>query len=253
MVLGNFMQADQEGEAMSPPKTFNLPKGESSVSMISFELASTASTDTDSSLSVGGEEEQHHATRLSDLEAPFGILRHRTAEVTTEHSRDDVSAIDSDSEHGLVPRRRRKSNANLKRYLFYALAVIGGVTSIVSIQSLRIVPADDSPEWTHFKAHTVPMVRKELKRYQPEDHYTILLRGQRLDLLQQSVDRFSRCSSVKEVQVDFSGEGEIPITLLSHESRKVYPVSPTVPTSAVFLLSEGVIISCREMEKGLYE
>jgi hypothetical protein len=60
---------------------------------------------------------------------------------------------------------------------------------------------------------------------------------------------------VKEIQLDYhhgssSNNGdhrELPITLFS---RKVVPISEMTTTSAIFLLSEGLIISCNGIEKG---
>ncbi|KAL3934641.1 MAG: hypothetical protein SGARI_003303, partial [Bacillariaceae sp.] len=232
----------EEQKAVSPLPPFVLPLREGETSNISLELSSTASTDTDSSLSIGVDEERGSPQAVDpvDLESPFGKLRHRTVH---HHENDDVFAVDdSDSEHGLLPRRRRKANASFKQYLFYALATLVGLSTLRTLQS-SFVTRKETAEWKHFKRHTMPMVKKAFKKYLPEDQYTIVLRGGRLDLLQQSLDSFSRCSSVKQVQVDYQGGNTLPVTLLKHESHKVVPKTETTPTSAVFLLSEGVIIS----------
>lgn len=250
-------------------------KEESEADMIfALEMASTASTDTDSSLSVSDDQQQEQQElSVVDLESPFGKLRHRTAETTTLHkqqqppsedSDDDVFLIkdDSDSEHGLLPRRRRKTNAITfaaaitKRQMFYGLVVFVAISSVLSLRSTYAPSRIHNEEWRHFKMHTLPMVKKALKKYQPEQEYTVVLRGGRLDLLQQSIDNIARCSSVKQVQVDYyhqsldGSSSDVPFTLLLHESRKIVPVSNNLSTSAVFLLSEGIMISCNDMEKG---
>jgi hypothetical protein len=265
MVFESVTRKVEEDEQclLSPLPSFNLSsKEESTIGMYSLELSSTASTDTDSSLSIS--EDQVQQLDTVDLESPFGKLRHRTGEAQKQHHQEesgdeDAGPVDdSDSEHGLIPRRhRRKTNAAItKRYLFYALACLVGVSTLMSIQSSSYAAASsrvNNEEWRHFQMHTLPMVRKGLKRYQPEQEYTVVLRGGRLDLLQQSLDNFARCSSVKEVQLDYLGsDGDIPITLLSHDSRKVVPASESLSTAAVFLLSEGIMVSCSDMEKGEY-
>jgi hypothetical protein len=69
-------------------------------------------------------------------------------------------------------------------------------------------------------------------------------------LLQQSLDtRHSRCASVNEIQVHFEGSERLPETLLAHTSGKVAP-SNTIATKGVFLLSDDVLLSCEELEKG---
>ena len=237
---------------MSPLPPFSLPLKEES-SSVNLELASTASTDTDSSLSAGVDDSPTPATATVDLESPFGKLRHRTGEHAAAHpSVDDFAAVDdSDSEHGLLPRRRRKSNASFKQFMFYAMAAFVGVSTLYTIQT-TFVSRRDNAEWRYFKRHTIPLIKKGFKKYQPENQYTIVLRGGRLDLLQQSLDSFARCPSVKQVQVDYQGGTDVPITLLAHESQKVVSKSEALPTSAVFLLAEGVKMSCPDMEKGMY-
>jgi hypothetical protein len=253
MVFSRFSNAEKEEKGPpSPLPPFTLPLKEES-SIVNLDLASTASTDTDSSLSIGLDDASPTAVDPVDLESPFGKLRHRTGEHATAHPQELVGFLavnDSDSEHELLPRRRRKSNAAIKQYMFYAVVAFVGLSTLYSIPS-TFVSRRDNAEWRYFQRHTIPLVKREFKKYQPEDQYTIVLRGGRLDLLQQSLDSFSRCPSVRQVQVDYQGGSEMPITLLSHESRKVVPKSETMPTSAVFLLSEGVLISCPEMEKGM--
>jgi hypothetical protein len=269
-------QQQQQSQPMAPFSCFDLPMTDESstvAGMYSLESASTGSTDTDSTiLSVNEDQvvrqEQRQLQTVADLESPCGKLRHRTGDshnnnnknVNTHcHSNDDdiPLADDSDSEHGLVPRRRRINKAtitsNTKRLFFYLLVMIVGVWSIMTIQSMNSHSRVDNDEWRHFQMQTLPMVRKALQRYEPEQEYTIVLRGKRLDLLQQSVDYISRCTSVKEVQIDYwEGGNETPMTLLTLDSPKVVSASQTkLATSAVFLLSEGIQISCSDLQKGM--
>mmetsp|Transcript_17623 Transcript_17623/g.28504 ORF Transcript_17623/g.28504 Transcript_17623/m.28504 type:complete len:388 (-) Transcript_17623:677-1840(-) len=245
MVFGRLSPTRKE-EPVSPLSSFSLPTKDEEPMNISLDLASTISTDTDSSLSACADEGQARIT--SDLESPFGTLRHRTGDVVTHPQNEEKSIDDSDSEHGLVPRRRRKTNVYLKKYMFYALAMFVGLSSLLSMKS-NVVSTSETAQWRDFRNYQVPIVRKAFKNYQPENQYTIILRGSRLDLLQQSLDIVSRCPSVNEVLVDYPN-GELPIAMMSHDSRKVTPYSESLSTNAVFLLSEGVILSCTELEKG---
>jgi hypothetical protein len=239
-----FGRAATQTKKTQEDMSFSLPLKDDDAFNISLDLVSTSSTDTDSSISIG--EEEVVSTR-SDIESTFGKLRHRNCDFAS-HSQDVTLDDDSDSEHGLVPRSRRKAHAKFKNYVVYAFAALVGLSSLLSIKS-NIVSNEDTAKWKHFNNYHVPIVRKAFTKYEPEDYYTIVLRGSRLDLLQQSLDSFSECRSVKEIQVDYRG-GELPIALSAHDSRKVGPLSETTPTNALFLLREGIIMSCNEIEKG---
>jgi hypothetical protein len=83
--------------------------------------------------------------------------------------------------------------------------------------------------------------------------FTVRLKGDRIDLLLQSVDRLARCPSVKDVQIEWDQQNrEIPESLLYHKSRKVVPMGKT-NTDAVLLLEQSVQLSCEELERAYNE
>lgn len=203
--------------------------------MLSLDSISTASTESDLSFSM-------------DIESPYAVkLRHRTGDLVFARE-DDVSVGDSDSEHGPVPRSRRQSSWSHRSNLFYSLVFLLGLSLLTAMKS-RSSLSPERARWNHFLINDVPIVRKALSDYEPEDQYSIVLKGNRLDLLLQSLDGFARCQSVKEIQLNYAG-GNVPISLLSHDSNKVLPPGKALSTEALFLLSEGVLLSCNEMEKG---
>jgi hypothetical protein len=209
-----------------------------------FDSISTTSTDSDSSFSMFVEAES------TDIETPFGAkLRHRTGELIFTPG--DASMGDSDSEHGPVPRRRRQASLLPTSRALYAFVFLLGLCLSTSMKS-RYAHVPQKVVWKSFLDNEVPMIRKALSTYEAEDHYTIILKGRRLDLLQQSLDRFARCPNVKDIHLDYEGAGDVPIPLQAHDSMKVVPAGKDFSTEALFLLSEGVLLSCNEMEKGEY-
>ena len=69
-----------------------------------------------------------------------------------------------------------------------------------------------------------------------------------MDLLKQSIDAHSRCSSVGEIQIDFrGGDDEFPLTLLRYGAGKATIVRES-STAGVFLLNEGMLFSCEDLD-----
>jgi hypothetical protein len=177
-----------------------------------------------------------------------------------------------------------------RQYQFYAFALLVGLTTIASIHKGSTFTVDSNnndnlqiAEWKALIQSQVPILKKTISKSKHEQQhaFTILLGGGRIDLLQQSLDAMSSCPSVQSINIDYhpatttnknnyvdqsSVPGiHIPPSLLSHSSGKVEPAmtslsqetttvsSPkiaSVATDAVFLLQEGIILSCPELEKG---
>jgi hypothetical protein len=78
--------------------------------------------------------------------------------------------------------------------------------------------------------------------------FTIRLKGGRIDLLKQSLDAHSRCSSVSEIQIDFRGtDDDFPLTILRYGAGKATIVRES-STAGLFLLNEGMMFSCEDLD-----
>jgi hypothetical protein len=112
--------------------------------------------------------------------------------------------------------------------------------------------ASEREAWKHFLEHKVPRVRRKIKAKSPGLEYTIRLKGSRLDLIQQSIDAHSRCPNVREVQVEWIPGAELlPETIFfQQQGTIVVPAGKNPMTNGVFLLSEDVILSCDDIDRG---
>jgi len=96
------------------------------------------------------------------------------------------------------------------------------------------------------------------KRYGAKQ-FSLLLRGDRLDLLQRSLDRHAGCKIVDDVLVDWTDHEDykVPVSLLSHRSGKVRTYSErgkkNLDTGPLLLLQGGIYFTCADLEKGFYE
>jgi Glycosyl transferase family 64 domain len=98
----------------------------------------------------------------------------------------------------------------------------------------------------------------------PLNGFTVRLRGERLDLLRRSIEHISRCSGVRQIQIDHDSPNDFPDEILSHESGKVvrmlsYNLAATATkqqqgsTDAILLLDEGLTLSCLDVERAFSE
>ena len=85
-----------------------------------------------------------------------------------------------------------------------------------------------------------------------DKYLTLRLAGDRLDLLQRSIDKHAPCQAITEIQVDWRGRQKLPRSLLSHVSDKVRPFG-SVSSNGVLVLDESVTLSCREIERAFSE
>ena len=100
-------------------------------------------------------------------------------------------------------------------------------------------------DWKFFLYKQAPVLQQRMRQDETGEKFTIILKGGRLDFLQQSIDAHSVCESVKEVQIDYSSKA-IPEIILSR-GPNVFRLGE-ITTSGVLLLSEDVIFSCDEIE-----
>lgn len=102
------------------------------------------------------------------------------------------------------------------------------------------------------KRHHAHKVVVKIKKRTLWDGITVRIHASRIDLLLQSLDRYSRCKSVKHVQIDWDQPSSIANSLIYHQSGKVVPLGKT-NTDAVFLVDETVQLTCEELQRGFHE
>lgn len=91
-------------------------------------------------------------------------------------------------------------------------------------------------------------VIKEIQRSRPGTTFTVLVKGGRIDLLKRTVDAYSRCSIVNEIQIDYTGgTNSFPQVLNRYGAGKVAKLG-ALTTSAVLLVNEGETFSCGDLQ-----
>jgi hypothetical protein len=143
----------------------------------------------------------------------------------------------------------REKRRTLPLWSYYTFGFIA-TALLLTVKRMTSETSEDASQynaWQFFLKRQAPLLLQQIGEDDPGDSFTILLKGSRLSFVQQSVDAYRMCSSVKELQVDF-GSKQVPATILAL-SDKVSVVG-AVETSGVFLVSENVIISCGDLEKG---
>ena len=149
-----------------------------------------------------------------------------------------------------LPRQQHLQKA--KRFLpkvGLALFLLG------ALQALRVTVVGGgvgyrlSPAWRQFIKVDAPRIQKQISKQNLGKGFTIRLSGSRVDLMQQSLDAYSRCSAVKEIQIQYRDSEQVPEVLLAHEMGKAEAVG-AIATPAVLMLSQEVDLSCNEIERG---
>jgi Glycosyl transferase family 64 domain len=84
---------------------------------------------------------------------------------------------------------------------------------------------------------------------------TMRLRGNRIELLHQSLEQHAYCGMIYQVQIDWTAsQDSFPDTMLQHGSDKVVnAASAKISTDAVLLLDESIRLSCRDLERAYDE
>eukprot|EP00980_Cylindrotheca_fusiformis_P009742 scaffold2149_cov187-Cylindrotheca_fusiformis.AAC.20 len=142
---------------------------------------------------------------------------------------------------------KRQSSRSWLYYTFGFILTVFVYTTITSTP-MSIEEAAQYSSWRFFLRKEAPALTRQIRKDRPGNSFTILLKGTRLDFVQQSIDAHSDCTSVEAIHVDFDGSDAVPDTIFAR-STKVSPVRPT-STTAVLLLSDDVILTCNELETG---
>eukprot|EP00934_Nitzschia_sp_Nitz4_P004134 Nitzschia sp. Nitz4//scaffold75_size92586//11191//12303//NITZ4_004840-RA/size92586-processed-gene-0.24-mRNA-1//-1//CDS//3329557660//4124//frame0 len=202
---------------------------------------STSSTEVDSSFSkdsISSEEDY-------EIETPRELL---------PNFQEEINSCPSGWCHTNGKGRRRystrhnRSNATIARMVLLTTASLLVLCMATSVIYKTFSQGSGFVQWNSFLTNDAPSLVQSIRNTPTGSTFTIRLQGQRLHLLQQSLDAHSQCSCVEEVQVDFQGGTSVPASLLQHGARKAAPVGP-VSTSGVLLLQEGVTFSCQELAK----
>jgi hypothetical protein len=102
-------------------------------------------------------------------------------------------------------------------YIYY-IVIVNLITYYYLQKEIEVTFLADGARtnWRRFLQEDAPRMQEDIRKGSPGKDFTILLKGSRLDLIQQSLDTHSRCSLVREIQVDFDGSENLLETLLSH-------------------------------------
>jgi len=135
-----------------------------------------------------------------------------------------------------------------------------GCLALSSVFSMVFVAQSRAPSYMTSRRLTARAIKKiERKNIaKRQSMFTVLLKGSRIELLQQSLDHHARCRSVKSVWVEYldgdeRSDGVPPPSLLNHGSDKVMLPSQKIKTDGVLLLDEGIIFTCNELDRAFTE
>ncbi|CAJ1895692.1 unnamed protein product [Cylindrotheca closterium] len=161
-------------------------------------------------------------------------------ELTTAHG--------SEMPNGCYDKGKAKQRAGKGRLISIFLLAAGTIAFIRSI--VNDPGSGEGGEryntWMHFMNNEAGFLKHKIAHTTQEKQFTILLKGDRIDFIHQSIDAHSACSSVKEIQLDF-GSSTIPDRTLARDDKVT--TSRIVHTNAVLLLSQDVLLSCEELDK----
>ena len=129
-------------------------------------------------------------------------------------------------------RRKRRFLPIPPHYVLLLFSISVAFKSIIATLDYQ---SSEHREWQRLQYETAPIILEEIKRQSPGKEFSILLKGSRLDFMQQALDNYSRCSSVREIQMDMDGF-EIPLDslLLQTNCSSNSLVETTRPKMAVF-------------------
>jgi hypothetical protein len=209
----------------------------------SIDTASTCSTDIETSLSK-------ESLSSECLDSPCS-LQHRGAVFTYEFDEESSEDCSRDGK-GHPFRHNAKYNHKgfrgrlpLQRKLLLLAIFVFSVGAFVIMPTLG--RASEYLKWRRFLEKDSPRILKAIRREPTGTTFTIRVKGSRVDLLKQSLDAHSRCSSVDEIQIEFDGNDPFPQVLFQYGAGKATQ-SGALTTAGVFLLNEGITFSCEDLD-----
>ena len=258
----------------------NFPIQLSQGGSLSFSLGRNSDTDSTSSTEVDSSFSRHSLSSEESLEICSTPPRNRRSifrrALRYEHGFDEegdaddegccqeISLFDRDGLHNddVTSSRQAKTQQQWKHQHFfrlafkryYALLALGICCSIGAILQSTTYTTNTTEfnSWTRFLEQDAARVTREIKKSPTPESFIIVLNGGRLDLIQQSLDAHVRCPSVEDIVINFDGMDHPPEYLLSHRTTDLEHVN-SLDAQSLFLLNEGVMLSCDELEKGKSE
>jgi hypothetical protein len=216
----------------------------------SFDTASLTLKSSSSTETVAIEEEPFGSpTRLRRRQHNSPVPTHGN-----EPSHDDGVCDDDEDDkkrfHETLKHAAQRRH-NLLRFLLISSLVASFFWSFKTLDRMDLRAKNRWKMPSKQQAHKlVHKIQRRLLR----DGVTVRLKGDRIDLLLESLDRLARCPSVEDVQIEWGHQNKhaVPEILLYHKSRKVTPVG-TTHTDAVLLLGESVQLYCDDLERAYHE
>lgn len=219
----------------------------------SFETASTVCTQIDSSCNYSEADFDLDPIPLCRSRPSFGShspSSSRSSSSSSARSKQALSAaLGSEGPLGYHNKGKGKQRAGRRPLICFLLLTAGAVAfvhSVLNDPSLGEGGAQYN-RWRNFMNTEAGFLKHKIAHTTLEKQFTILLKGDRIDFIHQSIDAHSACNSVKEIQLDF-GSRTIPARTVDRDAKVT--TSRTVSTNAVLLLSQDVLLSCEELDKG---
>lgn len=215
----------------------------------SIETDSTTSTEVDTSFSKDSlcTVDDYETDSQNDLR--LRVFRSNDDEDDLNH---EIWRLNDENNYELqkeqpIQRRKRRLLPIPPHYVLLLFSVLVAFKSIIATLDYQ---STEYREWQRLQYETAPIILEEIKRQAPGKEFSILLKGSRLDFMQQALDNYSRCASVREIQMDMDGF-EIPLDslVLHHTAGKISP-RRSFPTKGVLQLADDVVLSCDEIERG---
>jgi Glycosyl transferase family 64 domain len=232
------------------------PMAKSQSPDFSFDTDSTAST-SNSSADVDVSFERASLFGKSydgDLESPSNINQRGTP---LFHVFDDAWNEGSTSkDHRRTCHNRNSKALKARRINVRQCQRIGLFATVTAIILIIITPGAVPTAQRMLKLHQwktafkteAKGILKEIRGSQMGETFTVVLRGQQLDLLKRAVDAISHCSAVREIQIDYQRNGSaFPEYLHRYGGGKV-AYKGHISTSAAFLADEALLYSCQDLQ-----
>lgn len=215
----------------------------------------TESTSTSSSeLDLSYSKESLSSREFEDFESPLDFSQRALTLLSCDNEEsswnelpfshdDDQSCSESSSKN------RKRFHGTLRLTWMKSLVVLAVTLSLMKIGwKPTLNRTREWSRWRHFLHNDSPKLMKDIQAMPTGSTFTIRLKGSRMDLMKQSLDSHSLCSSVEEIQIDFQGDDDsFPNVLLRYGAGKATR-NLEKSTTGIFLLKEGVTFSCDELD-----